>query len=189
MVLMCIFLVSPMISGDNRYRMSYVINSTASGKWSYLRRNILISSAYGIFAALLWIIPYAGTINTYYVSGGLGASLRSITDFMDFPMNVTVGQYVLLICVLRVIFCAVAALVMLWVSSRCRNSTSAILINFAIFALPIIIYLLGAEFMVYIGFNSLFSANVLLNEPAVVEWIIPVSVIIVMTSLNKHRVK
>lgn len=164
MVLMCIFLVSPMIANDNRHKMSFVINATASGKRSYIRRNILLASGYGILASLLWIIPYAVSINTYYGSGGLDASLRSITDFIDIPVDLTVGQYILLICILRIIFCAAAALVMLWISSRCRNSTSAILINFAVFALPIIIYLLGAEFMVYIGFNPLLSANPLLNS-------------------------
>ena len=163
MVLLCIFLVSPLISGDNRYRMSYVISSTTSGTQSYLRRNFLTASAYGIFASLMWIIPYASSINTYYGSAGLDAPLRSITDFINSPIDITVGQYVILICALRVIFCAAAALVMLWISSRCRNSTSAILINFAVFVLPIIIYLLGAEFMVYIGFDPLVSVTPLLD--------------------------
>lgn len=186
-VLLCIFLVSPLISGDNRYRMSYVINSTKSGMRSYIRRNVLTASLYGIFAALLWIIPYAVTLSRYYGHSGLSASLRSITDFIDFPLNITVMQYILIICLLRILFTVITALVMLGFSSLCKNSTSAVLINFAAFALPIIIYMLGAKFMVNIGFTPLLSTNVLLNEPSSVQWIFSIAAILLIFILKKRQ--
>ena len=188
-VLLCLFLVSPLIANDNRHKMSFVINATASGKRSYIRRNILTACMYGVLSALLWIVPYAVTISRYYKHSGLGASLRSITDFIDFPLNIKVWQYLLIVCLLRILFTALSALVMLGISSQCRNASSAVLVNFAVFALPIIIYILGAEFMVNIGFNPLLSVNAVLNVASIVQWIIPAGVILAVTSLNKHRVK
>lgn len=162
-ILLCIFLISPLISNDNKYRMNSIVNSTKSGRKSFVVRNILIASFYGMISALLWIIPYAYTISDYYGHGGLSGSVRSITDFADFPINMKLWQYILIICLLRIIAVIISSLFMLWISSKCRNVTSAVLINFAVFALPIIIYLLGADFMVNIGFNPLLSVNVIIN--------------------------
>lgn len=162
-VLLCLFLISSMIANDNKYRMQSIINSTTSGRKSYICRNILTASIYGVIAALLWIIPYAVTISRYYGRSGLSASIRSITDFINFPLNISVLQYIILICLLRIIFIIIMSLIMLWISSKCRNTISAVLINFAVFALPIIIYLLGAKFIVNIGFNPLLSVNVIMG--------------------------
>lgn len=186
-VLLCIFLISPLISNDNRYKMSYVINSTKSGRRSYIRRNVLTAVLYGTLSALLWIIPYAVTISRYYGRSGLSASLRSIADFIDFPLSITVGQYILIICLMRILFTIITALTMLGISSLCRNSTSAVLVNFSAFALPVIIYLLGAKFMVNIGFTPLLCVNVLINEPSPLHWIFPVTAVILVLLLRKSK--
>ncbi len=163
-VFLLIFLVSPLIANDNKYRMSFIFSSTTSGRRSYIRRNILTAVVYGLLAALLWIVPYSVTISQYYGHDGLSGSLRSITDFISFPVNMKVWQYLLLVAALRTLFVILSTLVMLWVSSRCRSTTSAVLINFAVFALPIIIYLLGAKVMIGVGFCPFLSVNALLNR-------------------------
>ncbi len=160
-VFLCAFLISPLIANDNRYRMSFVINSTASGRQKYIRRNIFITCIYGAFSALLWIIPYAFSISSYYKHDGLSASIYSITDFMDFPINIKVWQYLLIVSLLRIISVILSSIIMLFISSRCKNSSSALLINLAVFALPIVIYIFGAEFMINIGFNPFLSVNAL----------------------------
>ncbi len=163
-VFLLIFLVSPLIANDNKYKMSFIINSTSSGKQSYVRRNTIVAVLYGLIAALLWIVPYTVTISQYYGHSGLSGSLRSITSFVDFPFNIELWQYLILIALLRIIFIILSALVILWVSSKCKNMTSAVLINFAVFALPIIVYLLGAKMMINVGFCPLISVNAMLND-------------------------
>jgi len=168
-VLLLVFLVSPLIANDNKYKMSFIINSTASGKKGYIRRNLLTTTLYGMIASLIWIVPYAVTISQYYSHGGLAGSLKSITDFADFPLNMKLWQYVLLVAVLRTFSIVISSLFMLWVSTRCINTTSAVLINFAIFALPVIIYLLGAKVMVNVGFCPLLSVNAIGNYTSIVN--------------------
>ena len=163
------FLVSPLIANDNKYRMSFIISSTTSGKQSYIRRNLLTSALYGLLVALLWIVPYAATVSQYYGHGGLLGSLKSITDFAHFPLNLKLWQYLLLVAVLRTFFVIVSALVMLWISSLCRNTTSAVLINFAVFVLPMIVYLLGAKVMLNIGFCPLLSVNAMFNDFSIIH--------------------
>lgn len=163
-VFLLIFLVSPLIANDNKYRMSFIVSSTTSGRRSYIRRNILTAVVYGLIVALMWIVPYSVTISQYYGHDGLSGSLRSITDFISFPVNMKLWQYLLLVAILRTLFVILSALIILWVSSRCRNTTSAVLINFAVFALPIIIYLLGAKVMIGVGFCPFLSVNAPLNR-------------------------
>ncbi|MCD7811510.1 MAG: hypothetical protein LUG91_06630 [Ruminococcus sp.] len=179
-MLLCIFLVSPLIANDNKYRMNSVVNATASGKKSYLRRNIAVAAIYGLIASLLWTISYAISISKYYNHNGLSAPIQCITDFADFPLNISVFQYIILIVLFRTIAIILASFVMLWVSSKCKNTTYAVLINFAVFALPILIYLLGAEFAANIGFNPLLSANLMLNDFSIIHLGILIPIVIIV---------
>lgn len=178
-VLMCIFLISPMISNDNKYKMLSVINSTYSGNKSYIRRNIVVSVVYGIISAMMWLIPYTITISQYYGLSGLNDSIRSIIDFTDFPINLTVLQYLLMIYLLRTFAIIICSLIMLWISSKCRNITTAILINSTVFALPVIIYLLGVKFMINVGFNAVLSINIILNNISFIHFLPFIALLIV----------
>lgn len=188
-MLLCVFLISSLIANDNKYRMSYVINSTSSGRKCYIRRNVLTVAVYGLLSAFLWIIPYAISISQYYGHSGLSASIRSIIEFMNFPINITVFQYIILISILRTIGIVIASFTMLWISSKCKNATSAILINFAVFSLPIIIYLLGAKIMVNTGFNPLLSIDVILNSFNILQIIIPLCTAIAIAAHEAYKWK
>ena len=167
--------------------MSSIINSTSSGRNRYIIRNITVASAYGLFAALLWIIPYIITIFQYYGSDGLKATIRSIAFFKYFIIDMTVLQYLIFISLLRIIFSVFLSLIMLWVSMKCNSAASAILINFAVFALPVLIYLLGAEFIINIGFNPLLSVNVILNDYTPIQLaIVPIIFAFIIISKIKN---
>ncbi|MDE5917205.1 MAG: hypothetical protein K2G62_03665, partial [Oscillospiraceae bacterium] len=76
----------------------------------------------------------------------------------------------------------------LWVSMKCKNAASAILINFAVFALPVLIYLLGAEFIINIGFNPLLSVNVILNDFTPLQLVIfPITFAFIIISKIKNH--
>ncbi|MDE6834366.1 MAG: hypothetical protein K2J39_09025 [Ruminococcus sp.] len=184
-MLMCTFLVSPLIANDNKYRMKYIVNSTSSGKKSYIKRNIFTAVIYGFFVAVLWIVPYLITIKRYYGNSGLSASVRSITDFTDFPINIKLWQYILIVLLLRTFSVICISLMMLYISAKCRNTISAVLINIALFVLPIVIYLLGAEFAVNLIFNPLLSINIILNNPAVIQFAIPSGLIILSVIIDR----
>lgn len=186
-ILLCLFLVSPLISNDNKYRMSSIVNSTKSGRKSYIVRNIFTTSLYGVISALLWIIPYSLTISEYYGHDGLFGSVQSITDFASFPINMKLWQYIVMISLLRILALIFISMTMLYISSKCRNITSTVLINFAVFALPIIIYLLGADFMINIGFNPLLSVNIIINEFSILHIVIPMFGVILILIRKKTK--
>ena len=187
-ILMCIFLISPMISNDNKYKMMYIINSTTSGNKSYIHRNIVVSVIYAIISAMIWMIPYTLTVSQYYDLKGLNASIKSIIDFADFPINITVLQYMLILYFLRTLALIICSLIILWISSKCRNITTSILINSAVFALNIIIYLLGAKIMVNVGFNALLSINIILNDISFIHFL-PFIILLIIFISHKIKIK
>ena len=144
---------------------------------------------YGFLSALLWIVPYCITIGQYYGYRCLDAPIQSITDYKNIPINFTVMEYLIVIFVLRTIFVMLSALVMLYVSLRSKNTITAIMVNFAIFSLPIIIYLLGAKFIVNFGFSPLLSVNVLVNEASFLHWAFPIIVIVLGTVCFVRKVR
>lgn len=64
-----------------------------------------------------------------------------------------------------------------------------VLINFAVFALTIIIYLLGADFMIKIGFNPLLSLNIMINEFSIVHIMIPLIGVILVLIRKKQSLQ
>lgn len=183
-MLLCIFLISPMIANDNKYHMQSVINSTSSGKKQYIKRNVIIASIYGCLSGFIWLIGYSINIYKFYGFNGLNASIHSITDFIALPLNIKVWQYIVLIYLLRIIVIIFASLIMLYISSKCKNTTIALLVNFAIFVLPVIMYLLGADIMVNTGFNPLLSVNALLNNFSIIQLVFPVVILGVLVSIK-----
>ena len=188
-MLLCVFLISPLIAGDNRCRMRYLIYASATGKKQYLLRNLGTALLYGTFTALLWMIPYALTVRQYYGADELGAALQSMTAFLEFPLHMNVGCYLLLTGFLRllaVLFCAVC---MLWISAFSRNVTSAVLINAAVFVLPILLYLLGTKSAINIGCNAFLSVNAVMDGCSSVQFMVPVMMLSVLAGMTWKRWK
>ena len=72
---------------------------------------------------------------------------------------------------------------MLWISAKCKNTTIALLVNFAVFALPIIVYILGADIMINIGANPFLSVNALFNNFSLIQTFLPI-VVMCLTAFN-----
>lgn len=185
-VLMLTFLVSPLIASDNKYKMSFIISSTASGRRSYLRRNALISGVYAILTASLWTMLYCKSISDYYSHDGLSAPVRSIAELSDFSLDITVLQYIILVAALRTAALLLIALTMLWVSVKSRSVTVAVLVNSALFALPIIICLLGVEIMADIGASALLRSNCILNGLSYTNLLLLLSICSMMIIYHKR---
>ena len=135
------------------------------------------------------MIPYALTVRQYYGADELGAALQSMTAFLEFPLHMNVGCYLLLTGFLRllaVLFCAVC---MLWISTFSRNVTSAVLINAAVFVLPILLYLLGTKSAINIGCNAFLSVNAVMDGCSSVQFMVPVMMLSVLAGMTWKRWK
>ncbi|MBD5129000.1 MAG: hypothetical protein HDT43_03620, partial [Ruminococcaceae bacterium] len=55
--------------------------------------------------------------------------------------------YIALLCVLRTVSLVLCGWIVLFISSRCDNVSAALLVSMAVFALPVMLYLAGVEFV------------------------------------------
>lgn len=158
-MLMCVMLISPLISSDNAVNAGRFIYSSWSGKKRYLLRNTVLASFYAEIASLFWNVSYICGIFSNYGNAGLTAKIQSIEVCEDINLNMSIAEFLLFIILLRTLTIILASWIMLTVSNQCRSMTTAYLINASVFVLPVLVYLMGGEFAVDIGINPFLSVN------------------------------
>ena len=142
-VALCLML-SPLISYDNRCRIGYVVYTTKAGKKTYLRHNCIIAVIAAALASVFTYIPYFVQMFSAFGTAGMGSSIRCIEEFTGF-IDIPVAGYLALLFILRTVVLMLFALLLLFISSKCQSPTTAIVVTLAIFCLPIVIYLAGAD--------------------------------------------
>lgn len=137
-------MVSPLISYDNRCRIGYVIYTTKAGKRMYFRHNCIMSAIVAITTSVFVYIPYFAQILKNFETEGLTSSVRCIEEFAKLP-NISVLAYLILIFVYRTVILLILSQLLVLISAKCQSPTTAIIVTLAVFCLPIITYIAGAE--------------------------------------------
>ncbi len=140
------FAVSPLIAYDNRRRLGYLLYTNLYGKRDYFHRNIAVSAIASALISTVVNAPHIIGILTLYKTEGAEFSIRCIPEFERF-FDISIAAYIALLCILRTISLVLCGWIILFISSKCKNVSAALLISMAIFALPVVLYLAGAEFV------------------------------------------
>lgn len=140
------FTISPLIAYDNRRKLGYLLYTNLHGKREYIRCNITASAIASALISIAVNAPHIIGILSLYKTDGAEFSIRCIPEFERF-VDIPITAYIVLLCVLRTISPVICGWIILFISSKCNNVSAALLINIAIFALPVFLYLAGAEFV------------------------------------------
>ncbi|MBD5383501.1 MAG: hypothetical protein HDR72_00695 [Ruminococcaceae bacterium] len=140
------FAVSPLIAYDNRRRLGYLLYTNLHGKREYFRRNIAVSAIASTLISITVNTPHIIGILSLYKTEGAEFSIRCIPEFERF-LDIPIAAYIVVLCVLRTVSLILCGWIILFISSKCSNVSAALLICMAVFALPVMIYLAGAEFV------------------------------------------
>ncbi|MCM1167411.1 MAG: hypothetical protein NC299_16100 [Lachnospiraceae bacterium] len=140
------FAVSPLIAYDNRRRLGFLLYTNLHGKREYFHRNITVSAIVSTFISIAVNAPHILGILSLYKTDGAGFSIRCIPEFERF-FDIPIFAYIALLCVLRMLSLILCGWIILFISSKCKNVSAALLISTAVFALPVMLYLAGAEFV------------------------------------------
>lgn len=144
------FAVAPIIAYDNRARIGYLLYTTKSGKKAYLKHAQVSSALFAVATSFATYIPYYFQMLDAYGVQGLNDSIRAITEYAGFASISNLGYMAILLTYRTIILIILSQLVLL-ISSKCKSQTTSIIICLAVFALPIIVYIAGAEFVQYIS--------------------------------------
>ncbi len=140
------FAVSPLIAYDNRRRLGYLLYTNLHGRREYFRRNIAVSAITSVLISAVTNAPHFIAVLLLYKTEGVEYSIRCIPEFEHF-FDIPITAYIVLLCVLRSLALVLCGWITLFISSRCKSVSAALLIGMAVFVLPVMLYLAGAEFV------------------------------------------
>lgn len=159
MMLFLVFLLSPFAASDKKTGMIKILFSTKCGKSGYYKDLILYSVLCGAFVSLLFTLPYICNILNSYGMQGLSAPIQSIRAFAWLGNSFTVSGMILLLLAVRTVSAAITAVLISVISSICRSTMTAYLANLGLFALPVVLDLLGVKIFEYVGMLPFLSFN------------------------------
>ncbi len=136
------FAISPLIAYHNVFDAQKIVYSTYSGKKSFLSRNIVLCLLYSLIISVLSYIPYILSIFREYGKFGYQSNVRNASGMIEFSFDTSVYQTIIVYIAIRFVILCLISVIMLYVSHRSKNVASAMLINMAVFALPILVALL-----------------------------------------------
>ena len=138
--------ISPLIAYDNRARIGFLLYATKAGKRKYFEHNAAVAAIFTLMICLAVYVPHYVEMILTYGSQGLFEPISAISAYAKLG-GLPVVEYLILLTFYRIISLTVFAEVVLLISHKCKSPTTATVIALAAFALPIVIYLAGADFM------------------------------------------
>ncbi len=146
---LCLML-SPIVAYDNRCRIGYILYTTKAGRRTYYRHNCVIAILLAITVSLGVNIPYFAQILSAYGTDGITSGVNCISDMVAFG-ELPVWGYLVILLTYRTAVLILFSLLLLWISSKCQSPTTAMVVALALFCLPIVIYLAGADAARYLS--------------------------------------
>ena len=140
------FAVAPLIAYDNRARIGFLLYTTKAGKRTYFAHNAITAAIYAMLISLAVYIPYYVQMLVTYGTVGLFDPVSAIAQYANLG-GLSVLEYMILLTLYRIISLIAFAELVLFVSYKSKSPTTATILMLAVFALPIVIYLAGANFM------------------------------------------
>ena len=138
--------ISPLIAYDNRARIGFLLYTTKAGKRTYFEHNSAVAAIFTLIICLAVYVPHYVEMILTYGSQGLFEPISAISAYAKLGGLPVLG-YLVLLTFYRIISLTIFAEVVLFISYKCKSPTTATVITLAAFALPIVIYLAGADFM------------------------------------------
>ncbi len=138
--------ISPLIAYDNRARIGFLLYTTKAGKRTYFAHNAITAAIFTTLISLAVYIPNYVQMLITYGRVGIFDPVSAITSYSKLG-GLSVLGYIILLTLYRIISLIAFAELVLFVSYKSQSPTTATVITLAVFALPIVIYLAGADFM------------------------------------------
>ena len=138
--------ISPLIAYDNRARIGFLLYTTRAGKRKYFGHNAAVAAIFTLMTCLAVYVPHYVEMILTYGSQGLFEPVSAISAYAKLGGLPVLG-YLVLLTFYRIISLTVFAELVLFISHKSKSPTTATIITLAAFALPIVIYLAGADFM------------------------------------------
>ncbi len=117
-----------------------------------------------VAAAIVEITRFAIVTKDYLLLYANEAPVQSLMDMADFPIRITLQQYLILLFVIRLLGAWLVGMLIAVVSSFCRSDAVSIAASFGVIAVPVIAVAAGVQPLQYISVLPFCGGNLLLQD-------------------------
>lgn len=174
-IVVCIACFAATLAQDNSVQTKRILIACKEGRGRDIIRRYLACYLVVIVVAILVYGTQFLIINQWYDLSGWdapvqsvvafqGSMITSVHQFSNFPLNITIGQYALVMYGIRLLGIIAVVSAILLVSSLTDRVLVSIFASTAVLAIPSLFYFLGFTNAKYLSLITPLSANMLLAE-------------------------
>ncbi|MCR5636255.1 MAG: hypothetical protein K6F76_03625 [Clostridiales bacterium] len=144
-VITIIIILSGIFSFESKSNTNYLIRSTKNGRERLFKVKLFTSAA---VTAFVWCVAYAAEFFGIYNKYGLdcfSAPLQSLEFFMSFPFSISIGAYLIIMYLFRLLLLLGAAAIVMLISKK-FSYVSSIIISIAVLLVPALLNMVGIAF-------------------------------------------
>ena len=173
--------------------MINIIKTTVNGRDNLISTKIILGLLTTIIMYIISFLPSLLMVNQLYPLNNLSAPLSSISS-MDYVMpdlSISIGGYLSIIYIIRFVAAVCTFLLSYIVACKLERSNVAIALLTTVTVVPLLLRMLGFEWVDHVSLNAFYSGNILFNlienSYAIIALIIPITLIIYSyRSLRQH---
>ncbi len=139
-----------LMSFENQSGVAYMIRSQKRGRGYIILRKLITALAVTAFSfAAVYLREYISFSSA--VLPDIAAPIRNFDSFASFPLNITMGQYILILYAVRFVALCILSVVVMLVSSYIKTIESSYMICLLLFGVPALLFALGIDVMRFIS--------------------------------------
>lgn len=154
-----IILLTTYMAEEYETGMVKMINTMYNGNICSLRIKLALGFLAMLMMYMVSYIPALVMIHRYYPLKHLHTSLSLFPSITDSLSNLPVGGYLAMVYFIRLIAASATLLLCYWFAGRIKKSHVAISILIALAVFPLLLRLLGIEWIDYLSLNSFYSGG------------------------------
>ncbi len=149
---------------ENQSGVGSLLRSQKRGRGTVISRKIAVC---GAMSVLIWAAVYVREFINFIDNFGtktLPSAVQNLPALADFPLKITLGQYLTILYALRLVMLAAGSVTILTLSRLSRTMLKSYILNFCAICVSALLTLFGAETLKYISpLVPISSAEVLWN--------------------------
>lgn len=140
-----------MWSYENQSGVVFMVRSLKRGRKGIFARKLVAAF---VMASLVWAMVYIrefSVFRTHFPNAPIDVPVRNIDALVNFPFNVTMGQYILIVCLLRFIMLYMLAMVVMFISRHTPTVELSYMLCIVLLGLPALLFSLGIDILRFIS--------------------------------------
>ena len=163
-IVFVVFLTAGIGVYERQSGVTFMVRSAKNGRSGLIARKAAVSA---VMSTIVWANIYLRELIIFLTSEKpvtLGAAVQDLNSLADFPLKITLGQYLVVLYGARLAMLVLTSLIVLAISSLCKNILMSYILNMGALALPGFLVVSGVEVMKYLSsIIAVSSAEILWN--------------------------